>query len=85
MCPAADMSDCAVTARPLALIGDEEGLELRDLLAVQEEAARALAGLSWDSVQNFKGAQSHRMSIEVRDTHGPVMQVRFVFDITRRQ
>lgn len=67
------------------IVPDEEGVELRDLLAVQEEAARALAGLSWDSVQNFKGAQSHRMSIEVRDTHGPVMQVRFVFDITRWQ
>ena len=50
------------------IVPDEEGVELRDLLAVQEEAARALAGLSWDSVQNFKGAQSHRMSIEVRDT-----------------
>jgi hypothetical protein len=66
-------------------VSDEEGLELRDLLAVQEEAARALAGLSWDSVQNFKDAQSHRMAIEVRDILGPVMQVKFSFEISRKQ
>jgi hypothetical protein len=33
-------------------------LELRDMVAVQEEAARALAGLSWDAVRSFKGAKS---------------------------
>jgi len=67
------------------IVPDEEGLELQDLLAVQEEAACALASLSWDAVRNFKGMQSRKMSIEVRDAHGPVMQVRFVFDIVRRQ
>lgn len=67
------------------IVSDEEGLELRDLLAVQEEAARALAGLSWDAVRNFKGAQSHRMAIEVRDILGPVMQVKFSFEISRKQ
>ncbi|WP_271570458.1 hypothetical protein [Bradyrhizobium sp. CCBAU 11386] len=59
--------------------------ELQDLLAVQEEAAPA--GLAWDAMRNFRGAQSRRMPIEVRDTwpcdNGPVMQVRFVSDITR--
>ncbi|MCP1766312.1 DUF6894 family protein [Bradyrhizobium japonicum] len=64
---------------------DEEGMELRDLVAVQEEAARALAGLSWDAVRNFRGTQSHRMTIEVRDSLGPVMQVKFSFAITRKQ
>jgi hypothetical protein len=67
------------------IVPDEEGMELRDLVAVQEEAARALAGLSWDAVRNFTGAQSHRMGIEVRDDAGPVMQVRFTFEIIRRQ
>jgi hypothetical protein len=62
----------------------EEGLELRDMKAVQEEAARALAGLAWDSV-NFNGAQSDQMTIEVRDNLGSVMQVRFAFEIARRQ
>lgn len=64
---------------------DEEGLELRDMKAVQEEAARALAGLAWDSVRNFNGAQSDQMTIEVRDNLGSVMQVRFAFEIARRQ
>ena len=45
------------------IVPDEEGLELQDLLAVQEEAARALASLSWDAVRNFKGMQSRKMSI----------------------
>jgi uncharacterized protein DUF6894 len=65
------------------LAPDEVGLELRDLQAVQEEAARALAGLSWDSAQNLNSAQSHKMSIE--DHLGPVMRVRFFFEITRKQ
>lgn len=67
------------------IVADEEGLELRDLSAVQEEAARALAGLSWDAVRNFTGTQSHRMAIEVRDDAGPVMQVKFIFEIFRKQ
>jgi hypothetical protein len=48
------------------IVPDEEGMELSDLVAVQEEAARALANLSWDTVRNFAGAQSHTMSVEVR-------------------
>ena len=64
---------------------DEEGLELRDMKAVQEEAARALAGRAWDSVRNFNGAQSDQMTIEVRDNLGSVMQVRSAFEIARRQ
>jgi hypothetical protein len=67
------------------IVPDEEGMELRDLAAVQEEAARALAGLSWDAVRNFTGTQSHRMAIEVRDDAGPVMQVKFSFEIARKQ
>lgn len=67
------------------IVPDEEGMELRDLAAVQEEAARALAGLSWDAVRNFTGAQSHRMTIEVRDGLGPVMQVKFIFEVSRKQ
>ncbi|MCW2225737.1 hypothetical protein M2232_009269 [Bradyrhizobium japonicum] len=66
------------------IVSDEEGMELRDLVAVQEEAARALAGLSWDAVRNFSGAQSHKLSIEVRDVDGPVMQVKFYFEIIRK-
>jgi hypothetical protein len=64
---------------------DEEGLELRDTKAVQKEAALAVSGLARDSVENFNGAQSHHMAIEVRDEHGPVMEVKFSCEIVRKQ
>jgi hypothetical protein len=67
------------------LITDEEGLELRDMQAVQKEAARVLAGFAWDSVGSFNGAQSHQMAIAVRDEHCPVMEVKFSFEIVRKQ
>ena len=66
-------------------VPDDEGLNLRDMVAVQKEAARALAGLAWDSVASFKGAQIQRMAVMVRDGHGPVMEVEFSFKIVRRQ
>ena len=67
------------------LVVDEEGLELRNMNAVQEEAARTLAGLTSDSVRSFYGAGSHQMAIEVRDNLGSVMKVWFAFEIARRQ
>jgi len=39
------------------LIADEEGLELRDIRAVQQEATRALVDLAGDSMQNINGVQ----------------------------
>jgi Domain of unknown function (DUF6894) len=45
------------------LITDEEGLELRGMRAVQNEAARSLAGFAWDSVARFdhrEGAMGYR-------------------------
>jgi hypothetical protein len=67
------------------LIVDEEGLDLRDMIAVQREAARALAGLASDSMASFKGSQAQQMAIAVRDDTGPVMEVEFSFKIIRRQ
>ena len=63
---------------------DEEGLELRDVQAVQKEAALVLSGFARD-VGSFNGAQSHQMAIAVRDEDGPVMEVRFSFEIIRKQ
>jgi hypothetical protein len=63
---------------------DEEGLELRNMGAVREEAARALAGFAWDAMR-LEGAQSQRMKIEVRDQNGPVMEVKFSFEMARKQ
>jgi uncharacterized protein DUF6894 len=69
------------------LVPDEEGMELSDLQAVQEEAARSLAGFAWDSAQTVKDSQTHQMRIEVRDGIGPVMHVTFTFrfNIIRKQ
>jgi hypothetical protein len=36
-------------------------------------------------VESFNGAQSHQMAIAVRDEHGPVMEVKFLFEIIRKQ
>jgi hypothetical protein len=63
---------------------DEEGLELRNMRAVQEEAARALAGFAYDAMR-LDGGQSQHMAIAVRDEHGPVMEVKFSFEIVRKQ
>ena len=63
---------------------DDEGLELSSLQAVQEEAARSLADMARDAVRNKFDGAGHRMAIEVRDDNGPVLQVKFTFEIDRR-
>ncbi|WP_430642269.1 DUF6894 family protein [Bradyrhizobium jicamae] len=64
---------------------DEEGMWLRDMQAVQEEAARSLAGVAWDEVRRTSDRnRHHRMAIEVRDDYCPVLEVKFTFAIARR-
>jgi len=63
---------------------DEEGTELRDMRAVQDETARALSGLAWDAIRS-DGIKCQQMIIEVRDSHGPVMEAKLSFEITRKQ
>ena len=62
---------------------DGEGLLIRDMAAVQQEAAKALSGLARDSMATFNGSQGHQMSVEVRDGDGPVMKLELSFNITR--
>jgi hypothetical protein len=66
---------------------DDEGMELQDLQTVQEEAARSLGDMARDavgkSVDTQVGALT-QMAIEVRDDAGPVMHVRFTFEIDRK-
>lgn len=66
------------------LVVDEEGLELHDIGAAQDEAARAVGGFAWDAARQH-GGPDHRMTIEVRDANGPVLEVKFSFDIVRKQ
>lgn len=63
---------------------DEEGTDLRDMRAVQDETARALSGLAWDAMRS-DGVKGQQIIIEVRDAHGPVMQVKLLFEIARKQ
>lgn len=67
------------------LLVDDEGVEFRDPDAVQEEAARSLAEMARDAARTTKGGPIQRMAIEVRDDTGPVMNVRFVFEIDRKK
>lgn len=60
---------------------DDEGLELRNLDLVQDEAARSLADMARDAVR--VNASSQNMAIQVRDDTGPVMNVRFSFEVER--
>ncbi|WP_369722230.1 hypothetical protein AB8Z38_35770 [Bradyrhizobium sp. LLZ17] len=61
---------------------DEEGLELPNIGAVQAEAAISLADMARDAVHSAPlVGGGHRMAIEVRDDAGPVMQVRFAFEV----
>jgi uncharacterized protein DUF6894 len=59
---------------------DEEGLELRDVQAAQDEAALSLADAARDSLGRSDGALN-QMTIEVRTDAGAFMRVSFSFDV----
>jgi hypothetical protein len=63
---------------------DEEGLELQDAQAAQDEAALSLADAARDSLGRSDGAL-HQMAIEVRTDAGPLMYVSFSFDVVGRK
>jgi hypothetical protein len=62
---------------------DEEGLELQDVQAVQDEAAVSLANAARDGLRRSDGAL-HQLSVEVRTDAGPFMRVSFSFKFHRR-
>jgi hypothetical protein len=66
------------------LAPDEEGLELPDIEAVQQEAALSLADLARDAVR-ISRRNVNLMEIEVRDDNGPVLHAKFVFAIDRKK
>ena len=47
------------------LVIDEEGMELRDTQAAQDEAARSLAGFAWDALRQVETASDINRSEEV--------------------
>lgn len=66
------------------LVLDEEGIMLRDLDAAQQEAARTLGDMARDLSRESGSAAAQHMAIDVRDEFGRVMQVRFSFEIERK-
>ena len=68
----------------VSFVSDSEGTEIRDLSAVQNEAAKTISGLAWDAMRS-EGALGQHMSLRVRDANGPVMDVKFSFEISRKQ
>lgn len=64
----------------------EEGGDLPDLVAVQNEAGRALADLARDTIRTSRSFGAARgLVIEALDENGPVMRARLQFDIERLQ
>jgi hypothetical protein len=63
---------------------DDEGLVLRDMQAAEREAARSMADAARDEVLRQSAGASTQMSIQVRDDDGPVMLVKFSFEIDRK-
>lgn len=62
---------------------DEEGLELQDIQAAGEEAARSLADAARDGLRRSDGSLN-QLSVEVRTDAGPFMRVSFSFNSDRR-
>jgi Domain of unknown function (DUF6894) len=62
------------------LAADEEGLIMRDVDAVQKEAALSLADMAREAAPD---GGFHRMAIEVRDDIGPVLEVSYLWQIRR--
>ena len=65
------------------LVADDEGREMADLQAVQIEAARSLVDMARDSLLGAAPRSVEQLSIQVRDDGGPVMSVRFTFEIEK--
>jgi hypothetical protein len=61
------------------LIRDQEGIELRDLNEVRNEATRGLADLSKDVIP---GSERRELAIEVRDAHNhPLLRAALSFEV----
>lgn len=64
---------------------DEDGMELPDIAAAQEEAALALAALAKELRSIPASGLPRALAIEVRDDVGPVFKVQFTFETHQLQ
>ena len=68
------------------LFSDDEGTDIFSLDDVQDEAAYALTDLLRDQVRASNGNPLARhLTVEVRDSSGPVLHARFLFEMKRVQ
>jgi hypothetical protein len=51
--------------------------------AVQAEAAKSLADMAREALHGTTFTAAHSLAIEVRDDVGPVMQVKFTFEVEK--
>lgn len=52
---------------------------------MQEEAACSLADMTREAVRKNHDGPGRQMAIEVRDDHGPVLVVKFTFELDRHK
>ena len=60
------------------LILDDEGIELPNVEAAQEEAARSLADMVKEDLHNETFSN---VSVQVRDSEGPILEAKFVWEV----
>lgn len=65
------------------LVMDDEGREMKDLHAVQIEAARSLVDMARDSLMETTAPSVEQLSIRVRDDEGLVLNLGFKFEVER--
>lgn len=68
-----------------AFLIEDEGLEIWDIQAVQVEAARSFFDMARDALRKPALQSMERISIQVRDEAGAVMNVPFTFEIDRKK
>jgi hypothetical protein len=61
------------------VVPDEDGTELEDITQAQIEAAASLADVSKEFATKDFQPMGHSLSIEVRDSNGPLFAVAFRF------
>jgi hypothetical protein len=63
------------------IVTDDEGLELSSIGRVRDEAARSLGGIARDEVRRLPDRTPRALMVQVRDHTGPVLYLRFTFEI----
>jgi hypothetical protein len=63
---------------------DEDGTDLPNFAAAQAVAARVLSDIARDAAREIGSDRSRLLlAIEVRDDRGPLLQVKYTFEISR--